>query len=1009
LGLVIHTIRTAAPSSFWLSAWLYLYLLAVLAGWAVAAWALTSWTPVVVTSGSMSPAIRAGDLVFISPPEDGIVGQNSVVTFRDSAGELVTHRVFAVEDGQVVTKGDANRVPDSAPVPIDRIEGVGRMVVPLIGLPIAWWKTGWMTPVVAWIVLTVLLAGFTATKTIRAETPSREDRRPGAAITQKAVRRVRVLVGLMIFAQWVIDPSRLEVSSLSLPPAITVFITMAVLTGTNYLSTRARDATDTAVADRISAVELIVDTALVIGLATATGTSGIGWVLFALPIVEAAVRFRLSAALVHWVVLAASTIGLFVWSSSAQGMSQSELLEELERLIDQLSVLLLVVIPAAYLAEQLVIDVVRHRTATGRARHRSELLQEVVELGRQVTMLERSLLDTLADAALSLGFVGAEVAVRYEGADQWQVVARSGDLNGRTLPEPGTAASGLRPEDLDEQAVVIDEADRADDERDALVAAGWTSLVRVTIPNVGDDLVVLRAVLDSDGDDQADRIDALTLLVGQASVSMENNRLVDELRSLYNRIQHEASHDILTGLANRSQLVTRLASELKTVGDGTGVGLLFLDLNGFKPVNDRLGHDIGDELLCAVAGRMENLVGEAGLVVRLGGDEFTVLLGGLSGRADVDPMVEALVDAIAQPFALTHEKVRISTSIGVAYADSPIDPAELIRQADVAMYQAKGDKIDPVRSYDPSMDMAEQRRAELTSGLDVAMETKALHLRYQPIVTSGATSRLVGLEALLRWDHPEYGRVPPGEVIEVAENAGRAADLVRWVLLRACQDAVGIMHHIESLSVSHPDPHSGSGVGSLVNGTSAKDLFLTVNASPVELQLPSFPADVKAALEVSGLPPRNLLVELSERIPAEEDSAIAGNLSQLSAMGVQVVLDDFGQGRTSLAHLRNLDLAGLKLDRKLLLNAVDRREDRIIVEAIVDLAHRLGISVIAEGVETAEHKAIADAAGVNFLQGYFCGQPTTTNDLLGRPPTPPTAPAAQPPALAGVSNRVEVQ
>ncbi|MGH1491032.1 MAG: signal peptidase I [Acidimicrobiales bacterium] len=966
---LLESIRAIAPSGFWLTAWLYLYLVAVLATWVAATWLLTPWSPVVVTSGSMAPSIRAGDLVFVAAPADDLISQNSVITFRDLEGELVTHRVFAVEDDHVVTKGDANEVPDTDPVALDQIAGIGRMVVPLVGLPVAWWLGGWIAPVVAWIVLTVIVAGFTLNRTVRLPPQQAEDRRPGANVTQKAVRQVRVLVALMILAQYVIDPNRLQVTELALNPSLTLVITIAVLLITNYLSAKARESGNAAMADRASAIELTIDTILVIGLATATGTSGIGWVLFALPIVEAAVRFRLGAALLHWVLLTATTIGLLILTADVQGLAPSQLLEELERLIDQLSVLLLVVIPAAYLAEQLVIDVVRHRTATGRAQERSELLQQVVDLGRQVTKLDRSLLDTLADAALSLGFARADIAVRFDGSQDWTVVAQAGNDKGGALPVPGMAGSGLRDQDLAESAVVVDGLDPETDERVALRASGWSTIVRVSIPNAAADLIALRAVLASDEADRDDRVDALTLLVGQASVSMENNRLVDELRALNERVQHEASHDALTGLANRSRLLKRLSTEVETAAVGNGVGLLFLDLNGFKPVNDRLGHDVGDELLCAVAGRMERLAGEFDLVVRLGGDEFTVLMSGLADRSEMDPMVHQLIETISQPFALTHEKVRISTSLGVAFTDSVIEPAELIRQADVAMYQAKGDKVDPVRRYEPAMDMEEHRRAKLSVGLDQAMETGALHLRYQPIVTSGRNSRLVGMETLLRWEHPEFGRVSPGETIEVAENAGRAADLNRWILTRACQDAVGLMNH------------------PAVNND---DLFLTVNASPVELQLSSLAGSVEAALDVSGLPATSLLIELSERLSADEDALVSANLERLTALGVQVVLDDFGQGRTALAHLRRLDLAGIKLDRKLLLNAVDREEDRIVVVAIVDLAHKLGISVIAEGVETAEHKVIADTAGVDFLQGYFCGQPKTPAEFVGE-----TEPVAQ--------------
>ena len=951
-------------SSLWVVLWFYLYLVVVLGGWVLVAWVATGWEPTTVTSGSMAPSIRVGDVVFYDDPEPDEIAQRTIMLFEDADGEQVLHRVFSVTDDGFVTKGDANVSPDSEVVPPDSVLGIARLVIPMAGLPVVWWNSGNMVVIAAWLILTLGAAGLALQRSTGWRSFQRSARRQGNTITRKAIRQVRTLVAVMILGQFLINASRFEVTiGAGVQPIFVLLAALGVLAFTNLMSIRSSRISSPRALERWSLAELALDTALVIGLTTTTGTNGIGWVLFALPIIEAAARFRLAGALSHWMVLTGVTIATRVTIGARSSESSVALLADLDQLVDQLSVLLLVVIPGAYLAEQLVTDVLIQRKATGTAEYRSQVLHQVAELGQEVTQIDRNLFDTLTAGMIAMGIEAADVVTSQPGSP-WAILSAASERADQVLPIPGDPGSGLRAEDMANASVTLDRHDPDAADREALSRSPWTNIVRLAIDGPDHSIIAVRAATTTGVPVKFEIVDALQLLLGQAAVGIENNHLVNELRTLNERVNEQATQDALTGLPNRRLLASVIDETIESMKVGNPTdrrpSLLFLDLDGFKPINDRFGHDIGDELLMAVAGRLTTAVGDHGFVARLGGDEFTVLLHGnraAEGLADPVEMAERLADAVAQPFAIARGRVSVATSIGLAELEPQDDAEEFLRRADVAMYRAKNDRTIRWAAYRPAMDEAARRATELAPYLADAIERDELVLHYQPLVTAD-TRHLAGVEALLRWTSAEFGPIRPDEIVQVAEANGLFDALNLWI--------------VEKATAQVADWQRRFGL---------TELFLTVNASPSELQSRQLASNLSRALLLSGLDPSALIVELSERLTTEQDADMLRSLDELAALGIRVVLDDFGQGQTSLAHLRQLPLVGIKLDRQLVVQAAEQAEDLVILTSMVSLAHDLHLRVVAEGVETEEQFRVVANAGVDLVQGYLVGRPVDAEIL----------------------------
>ncbi|MEM1332360.1 MAG: signal peptidase I, partial [Actinomycetota bacterium] len=625
--------------------WTFAELTFLLGAWGMIGWSLAGWGPVVVTSDSMRPTLDAGDVVLVSA--DASIGQRDVIVF-ERGDALIAHRVFAVEDDFFITKGDANASPDTDPVAASDVVGAGRLVIPMVGLPIVWAQTGQWLPFVGWSLLTgagILGTALAADRAIRRRRDDETD--AVVAIARVGVQRVRVLTAVLIGGQLLLGN---DDTSLGDGATWLTIGAAAALVATNLLgSTRARAGGN----ERVTAViELTIDTTLVVVLALAAGNS-LSWILFALPIIEAAVRFRLVGALLHWMALTGGTLAVELWQSADR--PSGDTVAALESRLDQLGVLFLFVIPAAYLAEQLLGEVTTWRTATGNAVARGELLARVADVGRDVVRLDGGHLDAIVHGVRSIGFDRADL-VMDPGDGRWRVLA------GSELPPAGGAASGTRSQDAPSIATIVTPGDPDPAEVGALAEHGLAALVTHVVVDSLNRRIVLRSGIDAGADVTAERIEAFRLLAGQAVVALQNDQLMSEITSMHDELEHRAMHDELTGLPNRALMLRELREATSAWKDSA---VLFLDLDGFKPVNDRLGHDIGDVLLRRVAQRLVEQAPEGAVVARLGGDEFTILLTGTDVAQRVS-VAERIVASISLPFDIGEQMISISTSIGIA-------------------------------------------------------------------------------------------------------------------------------------------------------------------------------------------------------------------------------------------------------------------------------------------------------------------------------------------------------
>ncbi|TGD99039.1 putative bifunctional diguanylate cyclase/phosphodiesterase [Methylobacterium nonmethylotrophicum] len=414
-----------------------------------------------------------------------------------------------------------------------------------------------------------------------------------------------------------------------------------------------------------------------------------------------------------------------------------------------------------------------------------------------------------------------------------------------------------------------------------------------------------------------------------------------------------AHHDALTGLANRAMLWRRLSEGAPEGVIPGGTALLFLDLDGFKAINDDLGHQAGDALLQQVAERLRRAVPEPGLVARFGGDEFAVLLPGSTGDLAV-PLAEGLLIDLARPYAIAQERAQqraherpchVSASIGIAFAEGGTTPDAMLRQADCALYAAKGAGKAAWRLFTPAMESERSEELRIEQDLRHALPAGQLSLAYQPIVDL-ARGAVAAREALLRWTHPERGPVSPRRFIPLAEKSELIRTLGFWVLDRACRDAA-----------AWPD--------------SAR---VCVNVSVRQLGDGSLPRAVEAALASTGLAARRLELEITETVLSTASGGIADDLQLLHAMGVRISLDDFGVGFSSLARVRAFPFDRIKLDGSFVRDAVERPDCRAIVGVVAELGRRLGIETVAEGVETPAQLAVVREEGFTEAQGYLFGR-----------------------------------
>ena len=430
-------------------------------------------------------------------------------------------------------------------------------------------------------------------------------------------------------------------------------------------------------------------------------------------------------------------------------------------------------------------------------------------------------------------------------------------------------------------------------------------------------------------------------------------RDVTAQRQLEAELKHRAFHDALTGLPNRVLFQDRAASGLaRTQRDGTTAGVLFVDLDDFKVVNDTMGHSVGDELLVAAGIRLSAVVRDSDTVARLGGDEFALLIENVADSAAVDAFAERIVQAFGEPFALADGSVVSTATVGVATTEDSADVDELLRHADLALYAAKAAGKRQWRRYLPVLSAGMVRRREVQAALEDAVKNSAFTLAYQPIVAL-TDGEIAGFEALVRWRHPQWGMMQPGQFIELAEETGHIVPLGSWVLGQAAAD---IVQWVGQAPRQPP-------------------LYVSVNVSARQFRDPGFVDGVRRVLAESGLPPSALMLELTESVLLRRDERIHADLMELKVIGVKLAIDDFGTGYSSLSYLRELPIDVLKIDKSFV-DGIGISEQRLaLVEGIIRIARTLNLKVIAEGIETEVQRDLLVSMGCQFGQGYLLAMP----------------------------------
>jgi diguanylate cyclase (GGDEF)-like protein/PAS domain S-box-containing protein len=433
-------------------------------------------------------------------------------------------------------------------------------------------------------------------------------------------------------------------------------------------------------------------------------------------------------------------------------------------------------------------------------------------------------------------------------------------------------------------------------------------------------------------------------------------RDVTERRQLERELTHQAFHDSLTGLANRVLFTDRLAHALaRGARDDSVVGVLFIDLDDFKVVNDTLGHAIGDQLLVAVAERISGALRTDDTAARLGGDEFAALIENVRHPDAVEQTAERVLAALAEPFMLGGEALYAVASIGITMTPEADNADELLRQADLALYVAKGAGKGRWRRYQSDLHDAMVERLELRSALDHAVKEGHFLLHYQPIVDL-ATDEAIGFEALVRWYHPVRGTIAPDEFIEVAEESGLIVPIGRWVLEQALQ-TFGQWRRILEPGRLH---------------------YISVNVSVRQFRTPGFVEAVRSALRFADVPPQALMLEITETLLMRDDEQIWSDLAELRELGVRVAIDDFGTGYSSLGYLRQRPIDVVKIDKSFIDDMVESTQQRALVAGIVGLAK----TVVAEGIETTDHRDQLVALGCPLGQGYLFSRPVSATEAL---------------------------
>jgi diguanylate cyclase (GGDEF)-like protein/PAS domain S-box-containing protein len=437
-----------------------------------------------------------------------------------------------------------------------------------------------------------------------------------------------------------------------------------------------------------------------------------------------------------------------------------------------------------------------------------------------------------------------------------------------------------------------------------------------------------------------------------SAVDITARKFAEEHRS------HLALHDMLTGLPNRALLSEHIRSTIASCeANGETAALFLVDLDRFKVINDTRGHQAGDTMLRQVAERITTLLDVSSFAARIGGDEFAVIIKGIQSFEDISAQCQTLLNCISEPYYIDNAEQLIGASVGIAMIPSDGDTAdELLRVADLAMYEAKANGRNQHCFFSPELNEIAQQNAGVEADLREALENDQFFLEYQPIVDA-VTSECVGLEALLRWNHPIHGRLMPNHFIRIANDSGLINGIGQWVVEEVCKEIA------DCKTIGIRLPH------------------VAVNVSPRQFQSRTTCYEILECVERYKVEPGQLTVEITEELLLDQSAALQDQLSVLRANGVDISIDDFGTGYSSLQYLRDIPARRLKIDQTFVARIENSTADRAIISTIAHLAHALAMRVVAEGVETEGQRALLRAAGCDELQGFLFGRPLSKTDM----------------------------
>jgi diguanylate cyclase (GGDEF)-like protein len=611
------------------------------------------------------------------------------------------------------------------------------------------------------------------------------------------------------------------------------------------------------------------------------------------------------------------------------------------------ALLLLVPASALYVAYQ----------AYNRERQKTERIEFLYESGKALaagTAAERGIVDLLQQSRHQFHADVAEVTISgIADEPPWRTATRGGEVVDMSpAGEPGAGAAVLEAVMARDKGMIISRATEDAAERqfledydlhDAMVTTLKADNRVIGTMHVGNRLGVMTGF---DGDD----LNLLATLANQVGVAVENNRLERVLH-------HQAYHDSLTNLANRALFVRRLEEALGQADHH--VGVLLVDIDDFKVVNDTMGHMVGDQLLVTVAERLTSVLRASDTPARLGGDEFAVLIEDIRAAGETSVAAERILEALREPFELGGQLVRVRASIGIGVADGEqLDSKALLIQADVAMYAAKRQSPGSFRVFEASMQDEVAERHALREDLRLALERGELVNYYQPLVSLNGGS-ITGAEALVRWHHPTRGLVPPLAFIPIAEESGLIIELGRDVLRQACRQA-------REWKRLFPENRA---------------LSVSVNLSAVQLRQAGFVDEVVSILKETDLDPKLLTLEITESTFMDDARTAIARLRELRGLGIHLELDDFGTGYSSMSVLRDLPLDGLKIDKSFV-DTIHGPADRpAFMQAIVRLAQALNLEMVGEGIEHEAQAHALAAMGCQSGQGYLFSKPVTAAEL----------------------------